>query len=50
MAARGHKVRVAGGDFGKAFWCVGPELEKMGVRDDVAAWFPWVDARGVMGA
>ena len=39
---------VCVGDFGKAFWCVGRELENNGVRTDVAAWFPWVDTRGAM--
>ena len=48
MAAQEHQVRVVGGDFGKAFWCVGPELENNGVRADVAAWYPWVDTRGAM--
>ena len=48
MAAQEHQVRVVGGDFGKAFWCVGPVLENNGVRTDVAAWFPWVDTRGAM--
>ena len=28
-AAWENHVRVVGGDFGKAFWCVGPELENM---------------------
>ena len=44
-AALENQVRVVGGDFGKAFWCVGPELEKRGIRADVAAWFPWVDTK-----
>ena len=30
MAAQEHQVRVVGGDFGKAFWCVGPVLENNG--------------------
>ena len=47
-AALENQVRVVGGDFGKAFWCVGPELEKRGIRADVAAWFPWVDTIGAM--
>ena len=48
MAALQHQVRVVVGEFGKALWCVGRELENNGVRTDVAAWFPWVDTRGAM--
>ena len=43
-----HEVRVVGGDFGKAFWRVVPQLGNHGVRADVAAWYPWVDTRGAM--
>ena len=43
-----HKVRVVGGDFGRALWMFGPEMEQQRLTMHLAAWFPWVDSNGQM--
>ena len=43
-----HKVRVVGGDFGRALWMFKPEMERKRLTTNLAAWFPWVDSNGQM--